>query len=75
MKQAAGIYCVDDEVWITKALLFLLNSKLPNSEYHVEAYNDPVEAAEVIEENAAHGISGFVVDFKCPACVAMNSCE
>ena len=68
MNQAAGIYCVDDEVWITKALLFLLNSKLPNSKYHVEAYNDPVEAAEVIEENAAHGIqpSVFIVDFQMP---------
>ena len=69
MNQAAGIYCVDDEVWITKALLFLLNSKLRSTEYHVEAYNDPVEAAEVVEENATHGIqpSVFIVDFQMPA--------
>lgn len=68
MTQTAGIYCVDDEVWITKALLFLLNSKLPSSEYHVEAFNDPVDAAEVIDENAAQGIrpSVFVVDFQMP---------
>ena len=68
MKQAAGIYCVDDEVWITKALLFLLNSKLRSTEYRVEAFNDPIEAAEVIDENAAHGIqpSVFIVDFHMP---------
>ena len=68
MNQTAGIYCVDDEVWITKALLFLLNTKLRSTEYHIEAYNDPVEAAEVVEENTVHGVqpSVFIVDFQMP---------
>jgi FixJ family two-component response regulator len=68
MKQTAGIYCVDDEVWITKALLFLLNSKLRGREYHVEAFNEPLEAAEIIDDNAEHGIDPlvFIVDFQMP---------
>ncbi|CAI8343988.1 MAG: Uncharacterised protein [Flavobacteriia bacterium] len=68
MTQIAGIYCVDDEAWITKALLFLLNSKLRGPEYHVEAYNDPFEAEEGILDNAEHGIQPliFIVDFQMP---------
>lgn len=68
MENIFGIYCVDDDKLITLAVSHQLKSAFSPPGFHIEAFNNPIDALEQIEVNTFRGIHPriLVIDFEMP---------
>lgn len=63
-----GIYCIDDDKFITSILKFQLVQSLSQEIFNVEILNDPRVIFETLNLHSKHGIDPIImiVDFQMP---------